>query len=170
MVFTILHPLISFLLFYPLRRRLEVFSFLLAAMLPDIESVYYGFRALGICGNDFVCLAEYPSHYFLHSFLGIVVLAILAAFVVKKFRKSFRLNNYEMKVLYASAVFGGFSHLLIDSTVHKGADALSLFWPLEQRFSFIFPEAHLLWNVVAILGFATILYLWKQNKLKKIVK
>ncbi len=170
MVFTILHPLISFLLFYPLRRGLEVFSFLLAAMLPDIESVYYGFQALGICGNDFTCLAEYPSHYFLHSFLGIMVLAILAALVAKKFRAYFRLNNYEMKTLYVSAFLGGFSHLLIDLTVHKGADALSLFWPLEIRTSFVFPEAHLLWNLAALASAALILYLWGKNKLQKIVK
>lgn len=173
MVFTLIHISISFLIFYILRSRLriELFAFLLAAVLPDIESIYYGLQAFGVCGyNDFVCLAEYPSHYFMHSFLGIMAAGVFAAFAAKKLRMNFRLKEYGMKVLYTSALFGGLTHLMVDSSVHKGADSLAFFWPVDMRFSFIFAGAQLLWNSTALIGIVLFLYLLNKNKLGKMLK
>lgn len=163
MVFTFFHASISFLLFYPLRQRFEIFAFLLGAMLPDIESLYYGLRALERCGNNYICLAEYPSHQLLHSFLGVLLLAMVSVFIVKKFREYMKFKVYKMKTLYLSAVFGGLTHLFVDSTIHKGADALALFYPIDLRFSFVFSNSLDFWNLIGLIGFIAFLYLWKDR-------
>lgn len=169
MVFTLFHPFISFLFYYPFRRKLEIITFLTASMLPDIESLYYVFEAIKFCGNNFVCLAEFPSHQLLHSFLGIILIAFFLSFFINFIRKS-KLTKIPVKILFLSSFIGGLTHLLVDLTVHKGADALALFFPLDIRFSFIFPHSQVFWISIAFLGFVYALYLLKKNKLLDMVK
>jgi membrane-bound metal-dependent hydrolase YbcI (DUF457 family) len=169
MVFTVFHVFISFLIFTAFR-RVEFFSFIIGSILPDIESFYYSLQAIEVCGNNITCLAEYPSHYFLHSFIGIAFLAFLCIFVVEVFRNYFHLTLYSRKVLWVSAFLGGVTHLLADVTVHRGEDSLMLLFPLSQRFSFIFPKAVSFWYAVAFIGFCVFVYMLIKNKLLEMVK
>jgi hypothetical protein len=165
MVFTFFHALIAFLFWLPLSARLEIFSFFAGSVAPDIEAAYFAVKAYNYCNkNDYACLAEYPSHWFLHSFVGITFLGVIIAFCVRIFRERFGLKNVELKKLFFSALIGGATHLLVDVTVHKGEDALMLLFPLEQRFSFIFPHSFTFWHVIAAIGFIMLIINFKKLK------
>ncbi len=147
MVFTLYHAIISLGFWVLVSSEFEIISFVLGSMLPDIESVYYAFEALKYCpANDYVCLAEYPSHYFLHSFLGITFLACIIAYSVNFLREKLGLTVVSLKRLFVSALIGGMTHLFVDLTTHRGEDALMLFFPFPERFSFVFPCSFTFWH------------------------
>lgn len=151
MVFTLFHAFISFILFYFL--RLEAISFFTGVIAPDIEAIYFATKAYEVCEpRDYACLAEYPSHWFLHSFLGITLLSLAIALLTGKVRSLFNLKKHKISFLFFSAWLGGASHLLVDLTVHKGDDSLMLFFPYPEKYSFIFPNSYLLWHVIALIG------------------
>lgn len=156
MVFTVLHALISFIVFR--FSSFEFLSFFAGVVAPDIESVYFIKDAYEACGaSDYKCLAEYPSHWFLHSFLGITFLAFFIALSVSLIRKHFEMKEFGFKTLFISAWIGGVTHLLVDTTVHKGEDALMLFFPYPEKYSFIFPYNYLFWYAVSIIGLVLLL-------------
>lgn len=163
MVFTLFHPFLSLLFYLPLRLRVEFFSFFTAVILPDIEGLYFSFPALAACGSDAVCAAEYPSHYLLHSFLGVAIIAAAIALALPRI-KYFNLNKKSFSLLYASAFFGGLTHLFFDLFAHRGADALALFFPLPYRFSLVFPQSLLLLNILTAVGAGLTAYLLLVKK------
>ena len=163
MVFTVLHALISFIVFR--FSSFEFFSFFAGVVAPDIEAVYFMKEAYSVCEpNDYKCLAEYPSHWFLHSFLGITFSALLIAVFVYSIRKRFNLKKFNLKNLFISAWIGGVTHLIVDSTVHKGEDALMLFFPYPEKYSFVFPYSHIFWYAVSLIGLVLLIISLKDFK------
>ncbi len=151
MVFTLFHTLISFIVFR--FSSFEIFSFFSGVVAPDIESVYFIKDAYEACGaGNYACMAAYPSHWFLHSFLGITFMAFILTGAVYFLRKHFSMKQYTLKMLFISAWIGGLTHLIVDSTVHEGEDALMLLFPYPERYSFIFPHNYLFWHALALLG------------------
>lgn len=169
-MFTLVHAFANYLFAVPIRKRIDIIAFMLASVLPDIEGLYYMPAAYAACGSDLACAAAYPSHYVLHSFLGMFLIIAPAALLISfYFRRYLKLSRIGVKIMYVSALFGGLLHLLGDVVFHTGADSLYLLWPLQTQYSFAFAGSEILWSAFAGLGvFAFILI--EGPKIKQIIR
>lgn len=165
MPFTAIHLFLNYLAAIPVRKRIDIVALLAASVFPDMEGAYFTIGAYNACApTDMVCLMEYPSHYLLHSFLGIILIIAPLALVVSIYlRKYLKVRALDLKIIYASALAGGLLHLIPDLTVHKGADALYLLWPAGQQFSFVFSGAMVFWGALAAVGIVVFVYFEREK-------
>jgi len=159
---TVTHVFIAYLFALPLRRKLSVAALLIGATLPDAESLFYAVQALGSCATV-QCVAEWPSHFILHSFLGLFLIVAPLATIAALWLRDKNFNRWRsgLPMLYASALLGGLLHLIPDLTIHGGADALHLLWPAAQTFEFNFLGAGIIWDALALLGAAA--FIWNEH-------
>ena len=159
---TVTHVFIAYLLALPLRRKLSIPALLIGAALPDMESLFYAMQALGSCATV-QCVADWPSHFILHSFLGLFLIVAPLATMAALWLRDKKFNRWRsgLIVLYLSALLGGLLHLIPDLTIHSGADALHLLWPLQQTFQFNFLGAGIIWDALALLGAAA--FIWNER-------
>ena len=99
----------------------------ISCVLMDIEPFYYLFIA-----------QSFPLHRFFHTFLGASFLALIIGFVLIKIRKTldkklsfFQLNQAKLsnKSIYLSAFIGAYSHIILDSFMHRD---IKPFWPFTS--------------------------------------
>ncbi len=173
-MFTLLHPFAGFVMAAPIRKRLNMIAFFLGAMLPDLEGLYFIPIAYKACaaltGSKFTsCAADYPSHFLLHSLLGIVLigLGIVAFFMLANRTRIFK-QKISAKLIFISSVLGTLSHLFIDLFFHSGADGIPLLYPLDWRPSLAFLGLQQLWNIVAVAGIVLFAYIYLVKKVKDI--
>jgi membrane-bound metal-dependent hydrolase YbcI (DUF457 family) len=146
----------------PLRRKLSISALLIGAALPDIESLFYAVQAFGSCATA-QCVADWPSHFILHSFLGLLLIVAPLATIAALWLRDKKFNHWRsgLPMLYASALLGGLLHLIPDLAMHVGADALHLLWPAAQTFEFNFFGAGLIWDALALFGAAA--FIWNER-------
>ncbi len=161
---TVAHVFIAYFLHLPLRGKLSLSALLFGAALPDIEPAIYALQAAQVC-TTVKCAADWPSHFMVHSFLGIfLVVAPLAVMLVYFLKKRMRSPSKKtLANMYASAALGGLLHIIPDLTVHVPPDILHVLWPVETVYQLNFIGAGLLWDVVAILG-AVVFYFLEMRK------
>jgi len=157
MPFTLFHLGASYLASIPIRKKVNLLALFIGTSLMDIEGVLTMPSALASCvraANFAQCTADYPSHLFLHSVPGVllVVAPIAAALCALRFGKN------RWRTFYASAVFGGIVHLAVDTTVHTGADAISWFYPYGQASFYIGAG---IWTVIGAVGIFA--FLWRER-------
>jgi len=159
---TVTHVFTAYLLALPLRRKLIISALLIGAALPDTESLFYAVQALGSCATT-QCIAEWPSHFVMHSFLGLLLIVAPLATIAALWLRDRRFNRWRigLPMIYASALLGGMLHLIPDLTMHAGADALHLLWPAAQTFGFSFPGAGLIWDALSLFGAAA--FIWNER-------
>jgi len=162
-MFTIFHFFVAFPLFYIFRKKLKLIAFFLGTILPDLEGLYLISVAYRSCASlsrqEFMaCTADYPSHFLLHSFLGAILIGIIIVFIFRIFsnRKYF---DYSEKIVFLSTSLGVLTHLFVDLFFHKGADALSLFYPIKWQVSLTFLNFQWFWYVFAVFGFVIFIIL-----------
>jgi membrane-bound metal-dependent hydrolase YbcI (DUF457 family) len=166
-VFTLIHAFANYFLATPIRKRIDVAALLIASALPDLEGLYYLLTTYMAYG---VNAAALPSHYFLHSFLGaILIIAPFTVGAVWTLKKYGIIKKADYKLAYLSALLGGLLHIIADVTYHTGADALQLLWPLQTQFSFAFSGSEILWNALGVLGIIAFIYFERKN-IMRIIK
>lgn len=168
-MFTLIHAFANYFLAIPFRKRIDVIALLIASVLPDLEGLYYTIPAYAACGGDVACAAAYPSHYFVHSIFGaLLIVAPLAVLISVYGRKYLKIKSISFKTAYFSALAGGLLHIVADVTHHTGADSLYLLWPSQQQFSFAFAGSETLWSVLAGLGLFAFVLL-EQKRIKNLL-
>jgi len=168
MPFTIFHIFINYLIALPVRKRIDIIGLIIGSALPDVEGLYFTAKAYEICGSNINCLTEYPSHFIFHSFLGaFLIVAPLGLGISFYLRKYLKMKPIDLKVIYMSALGGALLHYIPDLTVHKGADALYLFWPMKEQFSFSFASARIFWIVIAVIGLGFFIF-FERKKLRRL--
>lgn len=160
MVVTIFHIFIAFLFFIPFKRRIEALPFFVASILPDAESSYYAFEAALLCKGDWPCLYNFQTHYLLHSILGVLMLAFFIAGSMLVLKKHFPKKRF--MPLFASAVFGGLTHLFVD--LFKNVRMIAPLFPLPYRFVVDIPFSREFWIGTGIIGFVYFLYVKRMIK------
>ena len=134
---------------------------MIASALPDLEGLYYLLTTYMAYGMN---ATAYQSHYLLHSFVGtILIIAPVTVGLIWALKKYGIVKKADYKLAYLSALLGGLLHIIADATFHTGADALYLFWPLPQQFSFAFSGSYVLWNALGVLGIVAFIYFERKN-------
>jgi membrane-bound metal-dependent hydrolase YbcI (DUF457 family) len=95
-----------------LKNRFCLISFAISQIIIDLESVYYLIKE------------QYPIHRFLHSYLGATLVILLTIVLIKPIVKIFKTKSSYLAITIAS-LFGGYSHILLDSIMHGDMKPLS---------------------------------------------
>ncbi|PIP22742.1 MAG: hypothetical protein COZ91_02835 [Candidatus Nealsonbacteria bacterium CG_4_8_14_3_um_filter_39_7] len=125
MPFTPYHLGLGFLIGIVFFKFFDFLTFLFASMIVDLEPL-----------SVILFRLHLPLHGFFHSFLGGSLVAVLLAIFMYAMKKPFArmLSVFKLsqkssfKKILLTSFFGVYSHVLIDSFMHKGMEP---FFPLE---------------------------------------
>jgi membrane-bound metal-dependent hydrolase YbcI (DUF457 family) len=95
-----------------MRARFSLTVFCYSQVITDLESGYYLFRG------------EYPVHRFMHTYLGATLIGLACGLTGRRVCQLFlrlfgRAGNISWGVAFASAFIGTYSHVFLDSIMHR---------------------------------------------------
>lgn len=89
-----------------LRKRFCLVTFAISQVIIDLESFY------------FLVQGSYPVHRFLHTYIGATIASFLSIAIAIPFLK-FLKKDTSKTALFVGAFFGGYSHIILDSIMHR---------------------------------------------------
>lgn len=89
-----------------LKNRFCIITFALSQVVIDIESLFY------LLQND------WPIHRFFHTYIGATLAIIISIILSKPLLKILRLTATWRAIIIAG-LFGGYSHIILDSIMHR---------------------------------------------------
>lgn len=98
-----------------LRKRFCLITFALSQVVIDLESFY------------FLVQGAYPVHRFLHTYIGATVASLLSIVIAIPFLKLFK-KDTSKTARFIGAFFGGYSHIILDSIMHRDIRPFAPFW------------------------------------------
>jgi membrane-bound metal-dependent hydrolase YbcI (DUF457 family) len=134
--------------------RFSFSAFCYAQIVTDIESAYH------------LLIGEYPVHRFLHSYMGATVTALFCALTVRPLCRIlnvwFRCSiSVAWKVAFLSAFIGTYSHVLLDSIMHRDIVPLKPFNASNGMYRVI--SVDLLHIPCVVLGVGAVCLHWARN-------
>ena len=97
-----------------LRNRFCLITFAISQVIIDLESLYY------LVQNN------WPVHRFFHTYVGATLAIFIAVALAKPTLKILRLKA-SWKAIFIASFFGGYSHVFLDSIMHRDIMPLNPF-------------------------------------------
>lgn len=136
-------------------RLFSLTTFIGANVLIDIEPLYY------------MLTNQYPLHRFFHTYVGataIILAAVFGMLLLAHLLKAFSFNpwwaqrEFELLPVVVGAVFGAYSHIVLDSIMHTDIQPLAPFSEGNPIFHVVtLSELHEFCLIAGILGVVVLL-------------
>ena len=97
-----------------LKNRFCIIIFSLSQVIIDLESLIY------LLQND------WPVHRFLHTYIGATIAIMMSIFLAKPLLRMLKLIA-TWKAILIAGIFGGYSHIILDSIMHRDIQPFSPF-------------------------------------------
>lgn len=97
-----------------LKNRFCIITFALSQVIIDLESLFY------LLQND------WPVHRFFHTYVGATLAIIISIVLAKPLLRVLKLAA-TWKATLIAGIFGGYSHIILDSIMHRDIQPLSPF-------------------------------------------
>lgn len=137
-----------------LKNRFCIITFALSQVIIDLESLFY------LLQND------WPVHRFFHTYVGATLAIIISIVLAKPLLKILKLIA-TWKAILIAAVFGGYSHIILDSIMHRDIQPLSPFFESNGLLGIMSVSA--LHNACVYSGVIGLVFIgWQYFKPKKI--
>ena len=138
-----------------LRRRFCIITFAVSQVVIDLESLYY------LIQNN------WPVHRFFHTYIGVTIAIFISISIAKPVLKILK-SNASWKAIFIASFFGGYSHIFLDSIMHKDIRPLSPFFESNGLLRIIsLPTLHNLCVYSGILGLGIITFQFFEKNKKK---
>jgi membrane-bound metal-dependent hydrolase YbcI (DUF457 family) len=137
-----------------LKNRFCICTFAVSQVIIDLESLFY------LLQND------WPVHRFLHTYIG-ATLAIIISIVLSKLLLRILSLNTTWKAILIAGAFGGYSHVILDSIMHRDIRPLNPFFESNGLLGIMgLSDLHHLCIYSGVLGL--IIITWSYFKSEKI--
>lgn len=129
-----------------LRNQFCLITFAISQVIIDLESLYY------LVQNN------WPVHRFFHTYLGATLAIFISLVLAKLTLKALRLKA-SWKAIFIAGFFGGYSHIFLDSIMHRDIMPLSPFSEFNGLLRIIsLPSLHNLCVFSGLLGIGIIVW------------